>query len=91
MNRYRDCRRMRSALRDEDTPLVYSAKFREYGIRILDGGSSYVEIHYCPWCGRKLPGSLRREWMKQVRKLGFEPGDKGIPERFHSARWYARR
>jgi len=31
---------------------------REYkhgvGIPIHDGGSSYVEINFCPWCGRSL-------------------------------------
>jgi hypothetical protein len=26
-----------------------------YGLRIHDGGSSYIEIKYCPWCGSKLP------------------------------------
>lgn len=82
---------MRRALRDETIPLVFSAKFREYGIRVLDGGSSYIEIHYCPWCGKKLPGSLRGEWMRQVRKLGFEPGDKGIPKKFNSNRWYSKK
>jgi hypothetical protein len=25
-----------------------------YGLPIHDGGSSYVEIHYCPWCGASL-------------------------------------
>ncbi|WP_373288637.1 DUF6980 family protein [Brucella endophytica] len=26
-----------------------------YGLLIHDGGSSMVEILYCPWCGTKLP------------------------------------
>jgi hypothetical protein len=25
-----------------------------YGIPIHDGGSSYIRIDYCPWCGAKL-------------------------------------
>ena len=25
-----------------------------FGLPIRDGGSSYIEIHYCPWCGKKL-------------------------------------
>ncbi len=25
-----------------------------YGIMIHDGGSSTIEISYCPWCGTKL-------------------------------------
>ncbi len=27
-----------------------------YGIIIHDGGSSFVTIEFCPWCGRKLRG-----------------------------------
>ncbi|MCB0747094.1 MAG: hypothetical protein KDC90_06460 [Ignavibacteriae bacterium] len=25
-----------------------------YGIPIHDGGTSIIEIHYCPWCGQNL-------------------------------------
>ncbi|MEV0811342.1 hypothetical protein [Micromonospora sp. NPDC050200] len=27
-----------------------------YGLIIHDGGSSYIAIRYCPWCGASLPG-----------------------------------
>jgi hypothetical protein len=26
-----------------------------YGIIVHDGGSSVVEVQFCPWCGKKLP------------------------------------
>jgi hypothetical protein len=26
-----------------------------YGLIVHDGGSSVVEIGFCPWCGSKLP------------------------------------
>jgi hypothetical protein len=26
-----------------------------YGIIVRDGGSSVVEIAFCPWCGKRLP------------------------------------
>ncbi len=26
-----------------------------YGIIVHDGGTSVVEISFCPWCGAKLP------------------------------------
>src|SRR3954454_11418873 len=29
-------------------------KAGDYGLLIHDGGSSYVAIAYCPWCGTKL-------------------------------------
>lgn len=82
---------MRRALRDEEIPIVFSAKFREYGIRVLDGSNSYIQIHYCPWCGNKLPRSLRDRWIRELRKLGLEPGDKRIPKKFNSDRWYSKR
>lgn len=25
-----------------------------YGLPIHDGGSSYIEIKHCPWCGSKV-------------------------------------
>jgi hypothetical protein len=28
-----------------------------YGLLVHDGGSSVIEIQYCPWCGSKLPST----------------------------------
>jgi hypothetical protein len=39
-----------------DKLIHHSAGTGEYGIIIHDGGSSYVVINYCPWCGARLPG-----------------------------------
>jgi len=39
-------------LSDCPDSLIYKAKDKNYfGIRIHDGGSSSIEINYCPWCG----------------------------------------
>jgi hypothetical protein len=36
--------------------IVYFSHIREgYGLIVHDGGSSVLEIAYCPWCGAKLP------------------------------------
>ena len=48
------CESMRNASEDQDTAIVYTKEFKEYGIRILDGGTSHLRIYYCPWCGKKL-------------------------------------
>ena len=45
---------MRLAVSSEEIPIVYEPKFREYGIRVLDGGTSNIELLYCPWSGHKL-------------------------------------
>lgn len=37
-----------------DSVVIYNKKGKEYGIPIHDGGSSYIRIRFCPWCGSKL-------------------------------------
>ncbi len=67
----------------------YSAKFDEYGLRIYDGGSSSMIIFFCPWCGNKLPSSLRDEWFDRLEALGYDdPGDQDIPKAFTTDAWY---
>ena len=42
-------------------PLILQGKY-DSGISILDGGRSYIQIRYCPWCGtrqRFIPEILR--------------------------------
>lgn len=51
-----------------DVIIKYSSKFDEYGIPIYDGGTSYILIHYCPWCGTKLPKSKRADDIDDVTK-----------------------
>jgi hypothetical protein len=50
---------------EEARSVIYIPKFREYGIVILDGGSSMKRINYCPWCGTQLPSPLRDEWFEK--------------------------
>jgi hypothetical protein len=42
-----------------DCLIAYSRKYNEYGIIVHNGGTSYVLILYCPWCGAKLTESKR--------------------------------
>ncbi len=37
-----------------DAILYKSGKNKKIGIIIHDGGSSYIEIEFCPWCGKKI-------------------------------------
>lgn len=37
-----------------DSLIVHSQKSGEFGIRVHDGGTSSISIHYCPWCGARL-------------------------------------
>jgi len=37
-----------------DNLILYSGRTKSYGIIVHDGGSSVIEIQFCPWCGIKL-------------------------------------
>jgi hypothetical protein len=37
-----------------DALIYYSSPFDKYGLIVHDGGSSYITISYCPWCGASL-------------------------------------
>lgn len=84
------CERMRPAVASEDMPIVFEAKFREFGIRVFDGGTSYIELIYCPWSGDKLPGSLREQWFDELERRGIDPATDRVPAEFSDARWYTR-
>jgi hypothetical protein len=76
----------------EDCPdalVGYSDQFREYGLLIHDGGSSSKAIAFCPWCGTKLPESLRDRWFAELAALGVEdPFSEEVPAPFRTGAWY---
>jgi hypothetical protein len=55
----RKCAEHSDAFDCPDHTVYYSTEFKEYGIIVHDGGSSYSVIRYCPWCGSSLPTSSR--------------------------------
>ena len=71
-----------------EIPFLYDPKFREYGLRILDGGTSQIPVNYCPWCGKKLPTSLRDKWFAELKALKIDPGADKIPEKYQTDEWY---
>ncbi len=72
-----------------DNLICYIRKYDEFGIIIHDGGSSYVSIGYCPWCGVKLAESKRDMWFHELKAMGFDdPYRQEIPEEYHSDAWY---
>lgn len=82
------CSHLQYAIDDPDVPIVYSSKFREVGIRVLDGGSSYIVIKHCPWCENRLPESLRDEWFATLERMNIDPDGELIPEQFKNELWY---
>ena len=71
-----------------DALISYSARFDGYAIIIHDGGSSKISIHYCPWCGSKLPESQADRWFDELETLGFpDPFEADIPDVYTDHRW----
>ncbi|MCH8863634.1 MAG: hypothetical protein IID51_14190 [Proteobacteria bacterium] len=81
----------RRKLQEQDLALQYNPAFREWGVRVLDGGSSVIVIDYCPWTGAKLPKPLRDEWFELVEELGLDPHGSDVPEEMGSDEWWIAR
>jgi len=79
---------METAVDAPNIPVFFTPKFRKYGIRILDGGTSSLRIAFCPWCGQTLPDGLRDDWFDRLEQLGVPPYGEAIPEEFTDERWY---
>jgi hypothetical protein len=74
-----------------DTLVVYNGPFDEYGLVVHDGGTSYVLIQNCPWCGTKLPPSQRDRWFDEIDALKLDANDiHTIPKRFLTGEWRTR-
>lgn len=85
------CDEMARCALDADVALQYIPRFREFGIFITDGGTAIQQIAYCPWCGLKLPKSLRDEWFDAIWDMGLEPESAQIPDEFQSDQWWKER
>jgi hypothetical protein len=71
-----------------DTLIAYDEVYDEYSLIIHDGGCSGVEILFCPWCGKKLPNSMREKWLGKIFELNLDPIDKDkLPNVFQSSKW----
>jgi hypothetical protein len=66
----------------------YVPNFDEYGLIVHDGGASYVDIAYCPWCGTRLPRSKRERWWAEMERLGIDPWTETPPPLYQSDAWY---
>jgi hypothetical protein len=53
------CDMMRYYIAHEDRVIYYWARFDEYLVPVHDGGTSGIQMRYCPWCGTRLPVSKR--------------------------------
>lgn len=91
------CTFMQNSINDPRIPLGYSPIMREYYINMNNAQYMIQEIFYCPWCGNKLPGSLRDEYFNILaREYHIEPdldikNNDRIPLEFKSDEWWKKR
>ena len=72
-----------------DILITYVEPYDEYGLVIHDGGTSFVLVAHCPWCGTKLPESKRDAWFERLESMGFDdPFEQAIPAEFRTGEWY---
>ncbi|MFE2110284.1 DUF6980 family protein [Kitasatospora sp. NPDC059463] len=69
-----------------DAVVRLRARFQEYGLIVHDGGTSVIEIGFCPWCGRPLPESQRDRWFEELERRGIDPWDDEVPAEFEDGR-----
>ena len=80
---------MLEALTDPGVPVAYYDLFREFSIIIRDSESVRMVIGFCPWCGEKLPSSMRNAWFDRLDALGIDdPNDPRIPVEMQSGDWW---
>ncbi|HLC07436.1 MAG TPA: hypothetical protein VJJ26_04585 [Candidatus Babeliales bacterium] len=75
--------------------LLYSAKYREYGVKIPKS-TGYIIMDYCMFCGKKLPISLCREWFDILEneyglESPMEEDKKKVPKEFLTDEWWKKR
>src|SRR5262245_23519778 len=85
------CEEMARHLGDREVAITYNPRLREYGIRLLGSDHVLQIILFCPWCGSRLPDSLREAWFRRLRDLGLEPGDTQIPAELRTDEWWRTR
>lgn len=60
------CALMADFIDDKRIPIDYTPSLREYYIPLVRKTAKQL-MFYCPWCGVKLPTSLRDEWFDILR------------------------
>jgi len=90
------CDLMDTFTRDPRVGVSYYPKTRAYYIDLLDGPAKQG-IFYCPFCGSKLPSSLRDKYFKllgkkfKIKDPFDEEQTQNISEEFKSDEWWKKR
>ena len=73
---------------DKDIMFDYLPYVREFGIAKRNSATGMYLIHFCPWCGSRLPRSLREEWYRYVWDPKSLDMQTKIPKLFRTDQWW---
>jgi len=88
---------MEQFVNNKRVPVGYLPIYREYYVRDCQSKVVIYTIEYCPWCGKKLPLSLRDEYFAileseyeidndiRAREAGI------LPAEFETDEWWKKR
>jgi hypothetical protein len=89
------CDGMARALDDIRVMITYIPWTREYGFRRLTVDRTIeaqpirmMKFDYCPWCGSKLPRSLKKRWRDEIGAASRTPNDLPPASPFLSDTWW---
>jgi hypothetical protein len=97
------CDLMDLFLEDIRVPIMYYPISREYSMLMLEDGkkigrmNAVQGIDHCPWCGKKLPASLRDKWFEVLEKEynlddpNSKEQEKLVPQEFKTDEWWVKR
>ncbi len=95
------CDALVSLLEDEDVPLVYEGRVREWSLFVFAIGDpeqpdwrehlTRQRLFFCPCCGGEFPDSLRIPYFEQLRAVGIEDPwlqRDQVPVKYKSSGWW---
>ena len=92
-----DCELLRRFVDDPRLPVHYTPHLREFWIStVVDGLPARQRILYCPWCGARLPETLRSPWHAELAAIApddpppYDP-DAWVPLAYRSDVWWKER
>lgn len=95
------CDALASLLEDEDVPLVYEGRVREWSLFVFAIGDpeqpdwrehlTRQRLFFCPCCGGEFPDSLRIPYFEQLRAVGIDDPwlqRDQVPVKYKSSGWW---
>lgn len=74
-----------------DHLFFYNRVYDEYGVILHDGGSSYIVIRFCPFCGHEFPKSKREEYFNLIYNELKITSLNDLSEEFKTDEWWKKR